>query len=69
MTKVTTKQKKRRDYENRFKSIGPERMGAPVAVCLPVEVDRWLRALPNRSEWLRRVICEAVAKEQEKSGN
>lgn len=36
----------------------------PVAVMLPVVVDEYVRSLPNRTEWLRRVICDAVEKEK-----
>lgn len=36
----------------------------PVAVMLPVVIDEYVRSLPNRTEWLRRVICEAVEKEK-----
>lgn len=37
----------------------------PVSVKLPVEVDQFVRSLPNRTEWLRRVIVEAVEREQQ----
>jgi hypothetical protein len=30
---------------------------------VPVEIDLAVRALPNRSEWLRRVITEAAQRE------
>jgi len=36
----------------------------PVAVMLPVVVDEYVRLLPNRTQWLRRVICDAVEKEK-----
>lgn len=36
----------------------------PVAVMLPIVVDEYVRSLPNRTEWLRRVICEAVEREK-----
>lgn len=35
----------------------------PVSVLLPKEIDRVVRALPNRTEWLRRVITEAAERE------
>lgn len=48
-----------------FKSIGKHNMSPkPVAVALPVEVDEWVRSLPNRSEWLRQVITDAYQREQ-----
>ncbi len=30
---------------------------------VPVEIDAAVRSLPNRSEWLRRVITEAAQRE------
>lgn len=38
-------------------------LGNPVCVALPLPVDDAVRALPNRSEWLRRVIVEAAQQE------
>ncbi len=35
----------------------------PVSVLLPKVVDRAVRALPNRTEWLRRVITEAAERD------
>lgn len=35
----------------------------PVSVLLPKEIDQVIRALPNRTEWLRRVITEAAERE------
>ncbi|MDX2244941.1 MAG: hypothetical protein NW224_30060 [Leptolyngbyaceae cyanobacterium bins.302] len=35
----------------------------PVSVLLPKDVDAVVRALPNRTEWLRRVISEAAKRE------
>lgn len=35
----------------------------PVSVLLPKEVDRAVRSLPNRTEWLRRVITEAAERD------
>jgi hypothetical protein len=37
---------------------------SPVSVHLPKDVDQYVRALPNRSDWLREVICAAVAAER-----
>lgn len=38
---------------------------AKSALCvkLPMEIDAVIRPMPNRSEWLRRVICEAAKRE------
>lgn len=33
------------------------------AVKLPLHIDAQIRALPNRTAWLRRVITEAVERE------
>jgi hypothetical protein len=52
----------RRDIETRFK---PQQgsYAIPVAVALPKDIDKVVRSLPNRSEWLRRVITEAAQRE------
>jgi hypothetical protein len=34
-----------------------------VALRLPVEVDEFVRSLPNRTEWLRRAIADAYERE------
>ena len=54
----------RPDHLTRFKPQPDSLAPAPVSVALPKDIDRYIRALPNRSEWLRQVISEAVAKEQ-----
>jgi hypothetical protein len=38
-------------------------LGTPVCVALPLPVDTAVRSLPNRSEWLRRVITEAAQRD------
>ncbi|MDS3860988.1 hypothetical protein RIF25_09220 [Thermosynechococcaceae cyanobacterium BACA0444] len=35
----------------------------PVCVALTYDIDELVRKLPNRSEWLRRVITEAAERE------
>lgn len=37
----------------------------PVAVALPIELDEWVRNLPNRSEWLRRAIADAYQRDMQ----
>ena len=37
---------------------------SPVSVFLPLEIDEFVRALPNRTEWLREAIAEKVEREQ-----
>jgi hypothetical protein len=36
----------------------------PVSVKLPIEIDKFVRSLPNRTEWLRQVIVEAAEREK-----
>lgn len=56
----------RNDIATRFKSkgVGVKSDTKPISVMLPEDLDAYVRSKPNRSEWLRRVIAEAVAKEQ-----
>ncbi|WP_414541720.1 hypothetical protein [Nostoc sp. CCY0012] len=56
----------RKDYETRFqpKGVGVKHDTKPISVMLPKDLDTYVRNKSNRSEWLRRVIAEAVAKEQ-----
>lgn len=39
----------------------------PVAVRLPVEVDAVIRSMPDRAEFLREVITQAVLERQQKA--
>lgn len=34
------------------------------AVRLPVDIDEFVRSLPNRTEWLRQVIVEAALRDR-----
>lgn len=36
----------------------------PVCVLLPPDLDEYVRSLPNRTEWLRQVIAEAVERDR-----
>ncbi|BAB77358.1 hypothetical protein ACN23B_30055 (plasmid) [Anabaena sp. FACHB-709] len=56
----------RNDIATRFQSkgVGVKSGAKPISVLLPDELDSYVRNKPNRSEWLRQVIAEAVAKEQ-----
>ncbi len=51
-------------YQYKGKGIGL-RYGAtkPLCVGMPPEIDALIRALPNRSEWMRRVLTEAAKRE------
>jgi hypothetical protein len=35
----------------------------PVTVKLPVDLDEYVRSLPNKSEWLREAVAEKFARE------
>ncbi|MDY7014241.1 MAG: hypothetical protein SVX43_11705 [Cyanobacteriota bacterium] len=35
----------------------------PLTVRVRVDIDEWIRHLPDRNEWLRRTITEAVERE------
>lgn len=37
---------------------------SPITVRLSVDLDKFVRSRPDRTEWLRRVIAEAVEKEE-----
>lgn len=39
----------------------------PVAVKLPVDLDAFVRSLPNRAEWLREAVAEKYEREQKQS--
>ena len=60
----------RADYLTRIKPKGERAMSRkPVGVALPVEVDKFVRNLPNRADWLRKAIVDAYMKEVKKSEN
>lgn len=60
----------RPNHSTRFRPAGATPLSdRSVSVKLPVEVDAFVRALPEPSEWLRRVICEAAEKESESLGD
>jgi hypothetical protein len=40
-----------------------EELAGMTGVRLPVHIDKTIRALPNRTAWLRRVITEAAQRE------
>lgn len=65
MTK-RSKVQNRRDIETRFKQVGDKPLSpklSPINVRLTPDIDQLVRSLPNRSEWLRRVISEAAQQE------
>ncbi|MBD2302241.1 hypothetical protein [Nostoc sp. FACHB-190] len=56
----------RNDIATRFQSkgVGVKSGAKPISVLLPEDLDTYVRNKPNRSEWLRQVIAEAVDKER-----
>jgi hypothetical protein len=53
-----------RGFEGKYAPIGDEPLaGKALSVKVAPDVDALVRSLPNRSEWLRRVITEAAEKE------
>ena len=56
--------RKQQHLGGRFQPLGDSPLAADaVAVRLPTEVDAVVRAIPDRADWLRRVITEAVVQE------
>lgn len=43
---------------------GPEVASSPISVKLTPEVDKFVRSLPNRTEWLRKAITEAYERDR-----
>ncbi|MDX2100542.1 MAG: hypothetical protein SFW36_22420 [Leptolyngbyaceae cyanobacterium bins.59] len=56
----------RGDIATRFQSrgVGVKHNTKPICVLLPEDLDTYVRNKPNRSEWLRQVIAEAMQREQ-----
>ncbi len=56
----------RADVKTRFqgKGLGIKNKQKPVSVMLPEDIDRIVRALPNRSEFIRQAIAEKIEKEK-----
>lgn len=53
----------RRDFETRFKPQPNSLASAALSTKVDKQTDQVVRSLPNRSEWLRRVITEAARRE------
>ena len=60
---------KKNNISTRFQSsgVGIKHDTKPVCVMLPEYLDAYLRSKPNRSQWLRQIIAEAVEREQTES--
>ena len=58
--------KVRADHKTRFqdKGVGTKHKQKPVSVMLPEEIDEIVRAMPNRSEFIRQAIIEKLKREQ-----
>jgi hypothetical protein len=53
-----------RGFEGRYAPVGDQALAErPTQVRLTVEIEAAVRSLPNRAEWLRRVITEAAQRE------
>lgn len=63
MTQTTT------DYRTRFESngVGTKLKQKPVSVMLPAKVDAVVRAMPNRSQFIREAIIEKLEREQQEN--
>jgi hypothetical protein len=49
--------------------IGNEAMAKiPLAIRVPVEIDEYVRSLPNRTDWLRQAIAEKIQRETQNAG-
>ncbi|MBD2207595.1 hypothetical protein H6G33_35275 [Calothrix sp. FACHB-1219] len=56
--------KNKLDNLKHFEPMGDESLAKqPLCVKVPVKIDSAIRALPNKSDWLRRVITDAAFKE------
>ena len=57
--------KARDNHNTRFKSkgVGTKYKQKPVSVLLPTEIDRIVKAMPNRSEFIRQAIIEKLERE------
>ena len=58
--------KARADHLTRFEGagVGTKSKQAPISVMLPADMDAIVRALPNRSEWMRAAIAEKLEREK-----
>ena len=60
----------RGDQLTRYKTTCTEKLAKkPISVVLPEETDNFVRSLPNRTDWLRKVIEDASRKEKEGSSH
>lgn len=52
----------RADYQTRFKEqgVGSKSKQPPISVIFPADVDKILRSLPNRSEYIRDAVINQM---------
>lgn len=55
--------KKNKEHLFKGKGMGVTHKQAPVSVKLPPEIDKIVRSLPNRSEYIRQAIAEKLEKD------
>ena len=55
----------RADYKTRFKSkgVGTKSKQKPVSVLFPQEIDEIVKAMPNRSEFIRQAVIEKLERD------
>lgn len=55
----------RADHKTRFtgQGKGTKSKQQPISVMLPADIDSIVRALPNRSEWIRDAIIQKLKRE------
>ena len=56
----------RADHKTRFKGkgVGIKKKKKPVSVMLPEDLDEIVRAMPNRSEFIRQAIIEKLERDR-----
>lgn len=61
---------KKGNYATRFKSlgVGVKHDHKPISVMLPPETDAYVRALANRSQWLRQAVEEKMERDKQQAG-
>lgn len=53
-----------KNFQHAFRPLGKEPLNrVPVSVKLPKDLDEYVRALPNRNQWLIEAVLDKAAKE------
>lgn len=58
--------KKRRGNPQQFFKHPEEMAETPLSVRVPVDIDRYVRSQPNRTEWLRQAIAAQIEADKQK---